>query len=791
MRNTELVPAEVSLEVGQPKKRRLFNIRPWDIPLRMLGILFAGAMPVSGLAPFGISFLTIDRRFSLKSVLNLIFVSAGYMLLFDFWLAVKYISACVIFETVIFVIERNENPPLSFAAGAAGISMFACETAVLFAQGFTAAGFILVICDTLLMLVGTLVFDHSRDVLLENKFLSRGLLTDEKISLSIMCGIILLSTRYLTILNTFNFSNFLACLMIGIVALTDRGVARCAVSGILAGIILGLTNSFPEYVAVFTICGLVLGVAARFGKKGVCISLLMFGAAILLYMRIPVGYEHIPNIYEVAAAAALIYLAPRNIIIAADKILDFETDDSDETHRFRRYVGEKLNCISDSFMEIAQTFENMSDSRSNTDMSEISLMFDTAADRVCKNCDRADFCWKNDFSATYTAMFKFLEIMERKGYMQLSDVPKAFSDKCVHLLPLINEINRLFEIYKINITWKSKLQENRELTAQQFKGISDIIKNASEEICDENTFDIEAADELMDILCDMGICAERVDVIRGSNQKYTVEVIISGCKDCTVCRKNVKAAIKRVLGINVATPYNLCESRSSGKCKVRFCQVEGFEPIVGVASAARDGKNGDTHRTDYLSGGKLAITISDGMGTGGKAARESDVIINLLGCFLDAGFDKKIAVKLADSVMVMKSARDIFATVDMCIIDLYTAQVEFIKNGAEPSFIKTPQYTETVRAASLPIGIVPLDDIEVFGRTLENGSMLIMTSDGVTAPPDDPWIKELLEFVDIDIPPKELAKIILDEAVKRNENNKIKNDDMTVICVKLNESSAA
>ncbi len=55
---------------------------------------------------------------------------------------------------------------------------------------------------------------------------------------------------------------------------------------------------------------------------------------------------------------------------------------------------------------------------------------------------------KKDFNATYAAMFKFLEIMERKGSLQLSDVPKCFSDKCVHLLPLITEINRLFEIYK-------------------------------------------------------------------------------------------------------------------------------------------------------------------------------------------------------------------------------------------------------------------------------------------------------------------------------------------------------
>lgn len=96
MRNTELVSVETSLQVQQ-KKRKGIDLKFWDIPVRLLGLLFAGAMPISGMAPFGLSFLTLDRKFSLKSVINLIFVSVGYLLLFDFELALRYISACVIF----------------------------------------------------------------------------------------------------------------------------------------------------------------------------------------------------------------------------------------------------------------------------------------------------------------------------------------------------------------------------------------------------------------------------------------------------------------------------------------------------------------------------------------------------------------------------------------------------------------------------------------------------------------------------------------------------------------------
>ena len=792
MRNTELVQLNTAIETVPQKKPRLrIEIRPWDIPLRMLGVLFAAAMPIPGLAPFGISFLTIDRRFSLKSIISMLFVSVGYLLLFDFWFALRYISACVIFELSLFVIERSKTPSMLFIGIASGAAMFVCETMVLFLQGFTVAGLILVLCDTALMLVGMMVFDRSRIVLLEGKLLSRGLLTDEKISLCVMAGIILSGTRYITVFNTFNFSNMLACLVMGIIALTDKNFTRCVVSGVLTGIILGLSAGFTDYIALFAICGIVLGVASQFGKNAVCFGLCVFGFAELLYLRVPTGYEHLPNVYEIVSAGMLLYIIPRPIITAAEKIVDFEIPKENDTDRFRRYVDEKLRCISESFAEISETFDDISDGRSATDMTEISLLFDTAADRICKNCERAGYCWDRDFNATYAAMFKFLEIMERKGGLLRSDVPRSFSDKCVHLLPLISEINRLFEIYKINTTWKNKLQESRELAAQQFKGIADIIKNAAEEICGENSLDIEASDELKSYLGDMGVNAERVEVIRDKNQKYTIELIVSGCNDLTACRKRIKTAIKNVLGISVSTPVNLCENQKNNRCRIRFCQLESFEPAVGIASSSSGAESGDRHYTDYLSGGKLAITISDGMGTGHKAALESGAIVRLLSSFLDAGFDKKIAVKLVNSIMVMKSARDVFATIDMCIIDLYTAQIEFIKNGAEPSFIKHSGYTETVRAASLPIGIVPIGDIEAFARTLDSGSMVVMTSDGVTSPPDDPWIRELVENVDGEIPPVELSQIILDEALERNKAAGIANDDMTVICVKLQSGNNA
>lgn len=795
MKNTELMPIEVSLSVpkkSRKKKKLIIDVKPADVLIRMLGLLFARAVPIYGMAPLGLSFLTLDRKFSIKSIINLIFVCAGYILLFDFNMAVRYIPACIIFQLVLFVMEYNTDVSLYFISAAAGAVLLVCETAALLWTGFTGAEFVLVLCDVTLMLAGIIVFDRTGELLLRRKSLNRPFVLDEKISLCIMAEIILVGTRSLTIADTFNIANFLACLVIALAAYGGHGYTAAAVCGVCVGIPIGLGGGFAETVAVCSICGLVCGAAAYFGRVGVSAALLACGGVFTLFAGIDIGAEHLPNIYEFAAAALAAYAIPETAPKVIGRIIDFAHDDNGKTERFKAFVTDKLMRMSDSFYELSRTFAEISDKQSNVDMSDVSLMFDTAADRVCKNCKKAGFCWQKDFNATYKTMFKFLEIMERKGGITLQDVPQCFNDKCVRLLPLITEINRLFEVYKINRVWKSRLAENRELTSEQFKGISEIIKNAADEISEEKTVDIIASDEIRDELDAIGVKTERVDVLRDKNQKYTVELSIIGCEDPKVCRTKVRSVIKNILGVNVVAPGMDCREVGRGKCRMRFCQVEGFDTVVGIASRSRSAESGDKHYTSYLNDGKFVVTISDGMGTGHKAAVESDAIVNLLGNFLEAGFDKTIAVKLVNSVMVMKSAHDAFATVDMCVIDLYTGQVEFIKNGAEASYIKHTDHTETVRAASLPIGIVSIVDIEAFARTLENGSVVVMTSDGVIGKNnDDLWLRELVESVDIDLKPDDLAQIILDEAIKRrgaaDKAGNTLDDDMTVICVKMKD----
>ena len=83
------------------------------------------------------------------------------------------------------------------------------------------------------------------------------------------------------------------------------------------------------------------------------------------------------------------------------------------------------------------------------------------------------------------------------------------------------------------------------------------------------------------------------------------------------------------------------------------------------------------------------LALSDGMGSGLRAAKESKTTINLLENFFEAGFNKEIALKTINSILMLRSSDEMFSTIDLTIFDKYSGEAEFIKIGAVSTFIKT------------------------------------------------------------------------------------------------------
>src|SRR5699024_5753436 len=179
-----------------------------------------------------------------------------------------------------------------------------------------------------------------------------------------------------------------------------------------------------------------------------------------------------------------------------------------------------------------------------------------------------------------------------------------------------------------------------------------------------------------------------------------------------------------------------------------------------------------------------------GMGNGERAREESAETLRLLQRILQTGIPEKVAIKSINSILSLRTTDEMFATLDLALMDLNNASVRFLKIGSAPSFIKRGDKVTKVQAGNLPIGIITEFDVDIVSKQLRSGDLLIMVSDGILEASSyiqniDRWVKRKINEIETE-DPQEVADVLLEEVI-RSSNGEI-NDDMTILVSKIEKN---
>lgn len=214
-----------------------------------------------------------------------------------------------------------------------------------------------------------------------------------------------------------------------------------------------------------------------------------------------------------------------------------------------------------------------------------------------------------------------------------------------------------------------------------------------------------------------------------------------------------------------------------------FVQSKKAPPIaVGSASYAFEEVSGDSSISFSFGRDNQALIISDGMGKGSKASAESKLVVTTLSKLLAAGFDVDIAIKTVNAVLMTGNNSDMFATVDLAIINKRTGRAQIFKMGAASTFVKHNGKVSILKRPAPPVGIVEGLKLGYIDVHLRKGDMLIMVSDGVTdCDRQDPgclWLRRRLEELG-SRDPETVAELIVNKAAEKYGIKE--RDDLTVM----------
>lgn len=338
---------------------------------------------------------------------------------------------------------------------------------------------------------------------------------------------------------------------------------------------------------------------------------------------------------------------------------------------------------------------------------------------------------------------------------------------------------------KINYLWYNKMLETREAMAIQFNEMAKMMENYAKTEYENKKTLFGMDDYVKHKLREHKIIARKIYI--NENNKGLLEVRFLAKRKK---KHNIKVAVlQKVISEAVGKKMRLSKESLSIVTE-QYNEYQLFEEVnfMTLSGTARQTKNqgefsGDNFAVMELNSGQTFMSICDGMGTGKKAWKYSEIIIDLLEKMIDSGFEESTTLKLANGVMLTGNQWQEPAAVDMALIDQYSGTCQFLKLGAACTYVKRGSWVECIKSTSLPLGVLEEIDMETITKKLYDGDFVIMVSDGIVDALNCQDKEEAMGRIIMDINtsnPKQMAAGILTKALTMCKG--VPKDDMTVIC---------
>lgn len=560
------------------------------------------------------------------------------------------------------------------------------------------------------------------------------------------------------------------------------GVSYGALAGAACGIILSLKTEQINQIGFLCMLGIVAGTFRELGRM---VTLLMYSSGVIilgeLYKNSQFGLS---GMGPLVSCGVLFLLLPKNIIFKANTGDGEGREDVFIKQSIQNITRGKLRDFSESFHNLSNTFANIAERKMELTKYDKNNIFNEVSEHLCKDCSNCENCWQNHFYETYQGAYHILDVVEKNGTIALSEVPSEFAHRCIFLEKFLAETKRIFEVAKLNLSWYNRMAESREAIAGQLSEVANIIDDFSLDLYKTAKTPEPVKNELIYHLKANHIVVDRIAIFEKRNNKQEIFMTARTERGRCITTKEAAGVISEAFGKRMR-PADSCKNVITRDYETFvFVEDANYTVYTGMSKMTKEGGriSGDNYSFIHPEPGTVVMALSDGMGTGEKACEESESVVELLEQFMEAGFRKESAIKLINSILLLRSEENTFSTIDMSVINLYTGYCDFIKIGASTTFLKREDYVETVTSTTLPVGVLNQVDYDVVTKKLDDGDFVIMVTDGVIdCVPDiekEQYLKEYILNIKSNNP-QEIANSVLNHALELNGG--MPKDDMTVL----------
>lgn len=551
--------------------------------------------------------------------------------------------------------------------------------------------------------------------------------------------------------------------------------------GTTTGMIVGLiycicTSENSLIITSLALSGLISGLLNKHSKVIVIIAFMLGNFALAhIYLK---DMEVWGRVAEMLIASGVILALPRKLII---KLEDLIGNNNILGRGYENQLGASNN-IKDRLNAMSEVFDNLSHiSTVSTEETKeettavVKKYLEDYKKNECISCKNKFNCLSEELDLISKHIAERLE-MNKPITKEMIPVDCELSEE------IINNIQDIYSNIKLMRVVKQKESESNLKLAEEYKTVSTLIKNMSQEV--EQLAKITTPEQkiIREELKFMGYVVYE-DVFEKNENDVIYEFITDILVDIDKAKSQIQKIVSDVLKTKMTIKLILNSSKTE-KSRIKLLPSSKYvvNAVVRQIRKADSPVNGDSYIVTELKDNSKIIAISDGMGSGVKSKEISSSVINMIEKMNSSGLDKEAIVNIINKVVKMKENSNISATLDMCNVNEKNNVLEFIKLGAVSSFVILDNKVNVIKQDNMPIGLQ--SNVQYNPETVElhKGMFVILISDGAASDINENVLQSIVETSD-NLTEKNLIDKIMEKLV--GGQNKIILDDITVIVCKI------
>lgn len=435
-------------------------------------------------------------------------------------------------------------------------------------------------------------------------------------------------------------------------------------------------------------------------------------------------------------------------------------------HRDRETLSEKLLGVSGAFSEMKEILASERPANRNPD-----AVVRAVCEKCCIVCPYFRKCAES-MGDLAVPVRNLVHSALSGSAVNLLDVDATLGKNCQKIPYLLRTVNEESDSFLQELRRLNEWEQGKETVIAELGGISDVLIKLSDSVNVNLSFDVSSEKRLSERLLKSNVVASDVCIYTDGAEKEVALIVREKDAD----RESLPAIVSDTVGIPMEEFSR--KKEINGEISLHFCRAPGYKILYGESFSAHENRCGDTRQAVKIDNKKSMFLLSDGMGTGTRAHETAALVSRLVETFYKAGFSHETVFANVSGLLALRSQED-FSALDAVVIDLRTAEADFIKQGGRETYLFSGEGYEVIEGDTLPVGIVETTP-KTLRKKLRPDDLVILMSDGVADALTPSEVAQVVKSVSTKNP-KSAADALIENAKRMAKTP----DDMTVVALRI------